>query len=558
MAKRSSRRWSGGENDISWDAGIYRPAAIGNFVWNDTNANGVQDAGELGISGVRVKLFNCSGVELMSALTDGSGEYSFTNLKPGEYHVEVIKPAGYYFSPQDQGFDGIDSDVNAAGIMACTTLVSGEIDYTWDAGLFKPAALGNFVWEDLDEDGVQDQNEPGVPNVTVSLTDCAGNSVTDLSGIVVAPMATDSNGFYQFTNLKPGQYRVTVTLPSGYQFTLQYQGGNTQLDSNVDVNSGKSECVTLAAGTSDQTIDVGLVGVCIPGVIGGVDLQGIVDNFLFFFADGSVDANWQGASKGFVGNVVVDGILAKERTSGGVPYAGTIYTSDTTLSAWQNIINQNVGQAFASYGNVAAVAAMKAKLEAAFAQINAMPVTPGYASVSATSLNGLNTQNGVAEKFVINITSGANGISSKINIKGDADDVFILRWDTDANFANGYQGTVKFQSGGAIVPLGGLTPGNFIHVAGNLSSSGGGSTPPPPYPQGPRFNDGQGALVAKGDDFNGGGFFTGYWLTTGDPGKRETSPLSNAIFVGGWYTTSVKFSLTSGTSGVYVTPPCIP
>ena len=55
---------------------------------------------------------------------------------------------------------------------------------------------------------------------------------------------------------------------------------------------------------------------------------------------------------------------------------------------------------------------------------------------------------------------------------------------------------------------------------------------------------------------NGGGFFTGYWLTTGDPDKSyETSSLSNAIFVGGWWTTTPHFSMTGGTSGVHVAAP---
>lgn len=59
-------------------------------------------------------------------------------------------------------------------------------------------------------------------------------------------------------------------------------------------------------------------------VIGDIDLGGLANNYLFFFANGSQDANWQGATKGFAGNVLVNGILASERTSGGVPFAGTI------------------------------------------------------------------------------------------------------------------------------------------------------------------------------------------------------------------------------------------
>jgi predicted outer membrane repeat protein len=296
------------------------------------------------------------------------------------------------------------------------------------------------------------------------------------------------------------------------------------------------------------------------GGIGGINLGKLTD-YLFFFANGSAKANWQGATKGFVGDVAVNGISAAEKTSGDVPYAGTIYTNDASLGAWQKIVDQNSGkgkfsknQASVSQGENARISSLQTDLTNAFAQINALSATAGYTSRSSTSLNGLNTTNGLAETFVINITSGLN-FSSKINITGDAGDVFVLRWDADGNPLNGYQGQVKPQSGGAIVPLGGLKPSNFINVAGDLNASGGGSNPPSPYPQGPRHDNGTGALIDGGKNFSGGGFFTGYWLTTGTPDSGKTAPFSNAIFVGGWYTTTTEFSMTSGTSGVRVAPP---
>lgn len=296
-------------------------------------------------------------------------------------------------------------------------------------------------------------------------------------------------------------------------------------------------------------------------IISGIDL-GNLPQYLFLFTNGSADANWQGATKGYIGDVAIDGIQARERTSGSVPYAGTIYTNDATLGPWANIVNQNLTQASGVVGETVRIENLEADLASAIQQINALPATPGFENRSATSLDGLNTQNGVNEVYVINITSGLN-FSTKINITGDAGDVFILRWDTDGNSSNGYQGEVKPQSGGAIIPLGGLKPSNFINVAGNINASGGGNTPAPLYPQGPRYEDGQGDLIIGGSNFSGGGFFTGYWLTTGSPTifdpntglyYGETSPLSNGIFVGGWYTLTTKFSMTSGTSGVYVSP----
>jgi hypothetical protein len=296
-------------------------------------------------------------------------------------------------------------------------------------------------------------------------------------------------------------------------------------------------------------------------IIGGINMGDLTD-YLFVFTDARNDANWQGATKGYIGDVGIDGIQADERTSGSVPYAGTIYTNDNTLSAWQNIINQNLLQANGVTNEIARITSLENDLISAIQQINALPATPGFESVSSTSLNGLNTTNGINEVFVINITSGLS-FTSKINITGDSGDVFILRWDIDGNPNNGYQGQVRPASGGAIVPHGGLTPTNFINVAGDINSSGGGTTPLPPYPQGPRYNDGQGDLIIGGTDFAGGGFFTGYWLTTGSPTNfnpvsglyyGRTSSLSNGIFVGGWYSITTQFSMTSGTSGVYVSP----
>lgn len=311
--------------------------------------------------------------------------------------------------------------------------------------------------------------------------------------------------------------------------------------------------ISSSVSTKENTKFFGRIG---PDPGGNGICLGNLPNYLFVFTNGSGDANWQGATKGFIGDVAVNGVVANERTSGGVPYAGTLYTNASSQGSWQGILNQNSLQSTGVANQQSGISSLTSDLNNAFTTINNKAASVGFESVSSTSLNGLNTQNGIAETIVINITSGLS-VSSKINIAGDADDIYVLRWDSDGDPLNGYQGITKFQSGGAIVPQGNLKATNFINVAGDISSSGGGSTPPPPYPQGPRYDNGQGSLITNGSDFNGGGFFTGYWLTTGDPVTGQTHSLSNAIFVGGWFTTSSKFSMTSGTCGVYVSPAVI-
>lgn len=116
------------------------PASLGDFVWYDTDEDGIQDAGEAGIPDVTVHLMDCFGSVLASTTTDASGYYLFDNLMPGDYNVHFEAPLGFVFSPQDQGADdAMDSDADpATGMTICTTLESGEHDMTWDAGLYMP------------------------------------------------------------------------------------------------------------------------------------------------------------------------------------------------------------------------------------------------------------------------------------------------------------------------------------------------------------------------------------------------------------------------------------
>lgn len=141
--------WRNGGEKVSlvrFDLGVEEPelAEIGDFVWYDTNANGIQDEGELGVEGVIVHLTDCAGGMLATMSTNASGYYLFSNLQPGDYAIHFVLPAGYAFSPQDQGGDdALDSDADTmTGRTACTTLVAGESDRTWDAGIYMPEDEG--------------------------------------------------------------------------------------------------------------------------------------------------------------------------------------------------------------------------------------------------------------------------------------------------------------------------------------------------------------------------------------------------------------------------------
>ncbi len=243
------------------DVRILTPASLGDLVWLDTNGNGVQDAGEPGLNGITVKLYDSDDNLLATTSTNSSGNYQFTHLAPGDYYVKFVPPAGYRITAKDQGSDdAVDSDADpATGNTQVTTLSEGENDMTWDAGLYQPAALGNYVWEDVDGDGIQDSGEPGIDDVTVKLYYAGPDGDFGTTGDnQMFTTTTSGGGLYHFDNLAPGNYYVEFVAPSGYAITVRDVGSDDGVDSDPDPSTGRTATTSLVSGETDDTWDAGL------------------------------------------------------------------------------------------------------------------------------------------------------------------------------------------------------------------------------------------------------------------------------------------------------------
>jgi hypothetical protein len=80
-----------GEHENDMDLGAVKPGMLGDTVWLDENGNGLQDAGESGIPGIIVTVYQY-GEKVAETVTDAYGHYLFTDLFPGVYTVEVTMP----------------------------------------------------------------------------------------------------------------------------------------------------------------------------------------------------------------------------------------------------------------------------------------------------------------------------------------------------------------------------------------------------------------------------------------------------------------------------------
>jgi SdrD B-like domain/Domain of unknown function DUF11 len=239
------------------DAGLVNPsnntASLGDFVWLDANGNGVQDASEPGIVDVLVTLTETTTGAVRTTTTGATGKYNFANLAAGSYKVTFAPPTGHAFTSLKTGTIDKDSDADATtGMTGTITVGVGSQNDTIDAGLYKPASIGDQVWIDANGNGIQETTETaGLGSVTVTLFDAQGASLRTTQ--------TTADGKYLFSGLKPGTYQVGFTNLNGHTLTAYRIGANAAKDSDVEIATGRTVLVTIVSGQNITDLDAGVI-----------------------------------------------------------------------------------------------------------------------------------------------------------------------------------------------------------------------------------------------------------------------------------------------------------
>jgi hypothetical protein len=258
-----------GEHDADNDFIEEIGGSIGNYVWHDTNGNGLQDPDETGVNAVHVCLEDDQGNAILDANgiqrctdTNATGYYLFEGILPGDYVVVFTVPAGTTLTPfPEEGTDtAVDSnphEVIGGFASAPVTMGLGQDILTVDMGLvyLNDASIGDFIWIDENRDGIFDAHEVGLDGVTVNLYDNAGN--------LVETILTHNGGRYLFEHLAAGTYIVEFVVPNalGYEFTAEHIGAE-ELDSDVDTVTGRTDPIILREGEHIVVIDAGVYCGC--------------------------------------------------------------------------------------------------------------------------------------------------------------------------------------------------------------------------------------------------------------------------------------------------------
>jgi protocatechuate 3,4-dioxygenase beta subunit len=287
-----------GTNAVNYKFGELPPASLSGCVYVDANNNGVMDQGEPGIANTTISLTGSD--DLGQAVhfvvsTAADGTYNFGHLRPGSYTITETQPNGY--------FDGKDSLGSAGGnlgndVFSNILLAPGQNGINYKFGELQGARVSGSVYVDLNDNGVMNASDPGIPGVTITLTGI------DIDGSPVSLVQTTAaDGSFAFGGLNLGTYTLSETQPTGY-----LQGKNSVGSAGGTLQGDQISSIVLGSGTAAINYKFGEL---LPA-----SLKGVV--YLDGNDDGVMQANEPGLSGALItlsGTDVNGGAVSQSQTS---------------------------------------------------------------------------------------------------------------------------------------------------------------------------------------------------------------------------------------------------
>lgn len=275
-------------------------SSVGDFVWNDTNGNGLQDEGELGAAGVTITVYRVSDNQMMGTTQSGvNGSYNVGGLEPDNYYIIVstIPPGSMITTPDanDNGNDNVDSDISPmSNFSSPFTLSAGENRTDIDVGLSSgggggcgdgcggggSGSISGVVWNDVNNNGIY---EPGDGETYWMGVNISIYRVSDDSGV---SGQGSSNAPYSLGGLPDGDYYMIFSnLPPDASFSPQNVGDDS-VDSDVD-ETGRTATITISGGANITNINAGIHSSMGGGGGGGGDGDGTLRARLFTDTNGN-------------------------------------------------------------------------------------------------------------------------------------------------------------------------------------------------------------------------------------------------------------------------------
>ncbi|MCI6378531.1 MAG: hypothetical protein MR842_12380 [Clostridiales bacterium] len=307
------------------DVALYPSATLVLTAFNDADGDGVPNDRERGVTGVAVDILDGDTV-LSSGTTDHQG-VARLYTRPGEYTLRLTLPGGYAFTQK-----GVDNTQSCVGDSGSATAVSEPFSFASGletrafAGTCAVGSLSGRAFEDMNNNGVMDEGEPGVEGVVVHIEGKRTGLTLDYT--------TDATGEYRFDRLASDTYIISATLPEGMLYARYSSTGGDLRSIFTGSNLKREFPVKNAESVSNKNI-----GVVQNGVIRGVafldtNYNGKMDEGEPGYANVTVEAIKISTNESLGRTVTAgDGSFALENLRGGeyrlraiLPDDGSIFT----------------------------------------------------------------------------------------------------------------------------------------------------------------------------------------------------------------------------------------
>lgn len=282
------------EESAQADIALQEAALLCVEAYQDSNFNGLRGEYERDLSGVRVEILSGESV-LADGVTDKKG--TLTLCAPsGEYTLRFTLAEHYAFSPL--GEDNCATSDTSEALAEAVRLTAGETTRV-SIGARAVGSFSGKAFEDMNNNGVMDEGEPGAAGVTVRLSGERTGTKRET--------VTDENGEYRFDRLPDDLYTVTAELPEGMLFARYSKTGGDLRSIFTGSTLSRSFSVKSAEHVTNKNI-----GVVQKGAISGTA-----------FLDLNYNGLWDEGETGYAG-VTVEAI----KISSGESVAKTVTAED--------------------------------------------------------------------------------------------------------------------------------------------------------------------------------------------------------------------------------------
>ena len=238
------------------------------YAWNDAANQTTATATNLAAGTYEVTVTDADGCEDVAQITIGSTPDISCSINvnspvtvPGGIDGSVTAQVSNGQAPYEyiwsNGQTGATISGLSSGTYSVTITDANGCTTECSVTLSEPARLGDYVWIDSNDNGIQDPSEMGVGGIEVILT-----GTTESGDNVTKTTTTNGDGFYIF-DVIPGTYKVTFVIPSIYSFTVVNSGTNDEVDSDADPVTGMTDLVTVGSGEENLTLDAGINIICV-------------------------------------------------------------------------------------------------------------------------------------------------------------------------------------------------------------------------------------------------------------------------------------------------------